>query len=307
MSMQTVAQSQLSTAAAVFDLSRGRQALLSVAQPALGAVLAIGGLPSARVISLGLLAASTGYLAVFSLNDVLDRGSDESAADVVMVRGGDALFDIDTAFQRHPLARGALPVWFGWAWVGGLSVISVGASAALGLLCVAFFAAAAALEVLYCALRSVTWTKTFISGVMVGLGGLAGWVAVAPLSGGAAAFFVFLALWEIAGRNLPNDLADVVDDGRVGIRTVSTRFGHRVAGLAICGGAILTAFSTLALPGTAPFSAAAFLAVAGMMVVPGIRLADRPTSEAAARYFNVASLVPPIIFASAVLLLMIGG
>ena len=33
-------------AEAVFDLSRGRQALLSVAQPALGALLAVGHLPT---------------------------------------------------------------------------------------------------------------------------------------------------------------------------------------------------------------------------------------------------------------------
>lgn len=305
--MQSVAQSQISVASAVFDLSRGRQALLSVAQPALGAVLAVGGLPSSRVIALGLLAASAGYLAVFSLNDVLDRRSDESATDAAVAPGADALFDIDTAFQRHPLARGALPVWFGWSWVAGLALVSVAASAALGILCVAFFAAAAALEVLYCALRSVTWTKTFVSGVMVGLGGLAGWVAVAPLSGGAAAFFVFLALWEIAGRNLPNDLADVLDDSRVGIQTVSTHFGHRAAGRAIRVGAVFTALSVLALPGTALFIAAAFLIIVGMMVLPGIRLADEPTPGAAARYFNVASLVPPVIFASAVSLLLIGG
>ena len=305
--MQTVAQSQPSMAAAVFDLSRGRQALLSVAQPALGAVLALGGLPSVHVIALGLLAATTGYLAVFSLNDVLDRRSDESAAAITVVSGGDALFDIDTAYQRHPLARGALPAWFGWLWVGGLAAVAASAAAALGALCVALFAAAAALEILYCSLRSVTWTKTFVSGVMVGLGGLAGWVAVAPLSGGAAAFFVFLALWEIAGRNLPNDLADVADDRLVGIKTVSTRFGHRIAARAILAGSIFTALAAFLLPGTGVLVAASFLAVALMMVAPAMKLADEPTSEAAARYFNMASLVPPVVFACALLMLLMGA
>lgn len=305
--MQSITQSQPTVVSAVFDLSRGRQALLSIAQPALAAVLALGGMPSSRVVALGLLAASTGYLAVFSLNDVLDRRVDESAAAVTQLQGAQTLYDIDTAFQRHPLARGALPPWFGWLWVGALSAISVAASAALGIMCVAFFAAAAALEVLYCSLRSVTWTKTFVSGVMVGLGGLAGWVAVAPLSWGALAFFVFLALWEIAGRNLPNDLADISDDSLVGITTVSTRFGHRTAARSIVVGSILTALSALTLPGTPFLAAAAFLVVAVMMVAPAVRLADEPTSERAARYFNVASLVPPAIFVIVLPALLLGG
>lgn len=75
-----------SIAAAVFDLSRGRQALLSVAQPALGALLAIGQLPDLRTTVLGLVAATAGYLAVFSLNDVLDAKVDEAALDASTLR-----------------------------------------------------------------------------------------------------------------------------------------------------------------------------------------------------------------------------
>ncbi len=41
--------------AALFDLSRGRQALLSVAQPALGALLAAGRLPDALALVPGLV------------------------------------------------------------------------------------------------------------------------------------------------------------------------------------------------------------------------------------------------------------
>ena len=43
--------------AAIFDFSRGKQALLTIAQPALGALLALGGLPSLRVVAIGLVAA----------------------------------------------------------------------------------------------------------------------------------------------------------------------------------------------------------------------------------------------------------
>jgi 4-hydroxybenzoate polyprenyltransferase len=295
--------------AAIFDLSRGRQALLSVAQPALGAVLALGAMPSLRVILLGLLAAATGFLAVFSLNDVLDQRTDEAAARLEDAAATDpgAAFDLDTAFQRHPLAHGSVGVLAARLWVGSLAVTSAVAAAALGPACVACFAGAVALEALYCSLRSVTWMKTFVSGIMVGLGGLAGWVAVAPLSIGALALFVFLAVWEIAGRNLPNDLADYDDDDRVGLTTVSTVFGHKAAATAIFAGSGLTALSVLPVPmGLLP-RLASLATVAVLMVVPSVRLLRQPTSAAAARYFNRASLVPAIVAVLVLAAILLGA
>src|SRR5450756_1670050 len=94
------------TGAALFDLSRGRQALLSIAGAGLAAVLAAGGVPSLRVTVIGLIAAWAGYFVAFSLNDVLDRRTDTES-----LRAGKARpegFDIDTAFSRHPLAAGKL-------------------------------------------------------------------------------------------------------------------------------------------------------------------------------------------------------
>ena len=303
--MTTTAETRPRLAEAIFDLSRGRQALLSVAQPALGAVLALGALPSARTIVLGLIAATSGFLAVFSLNDVLDRKADEAAARLAHTEViPDRTYDLDTAFERHPLAKGAISLSAALWWVGGLALISAASAFALGPACLACFAGAVGLEVLYCSLRSVTWAKTFVSGAMVGLGGLAGWVAVAPISAGAAAFVAFLALWEIAGRNLPNDLADLDDDRRVGLTTVSTIFGQRTATRAIFIGAILTAASTLLLPAGPLVGLASLAVVIVLMVVPSARLARTPESGdaiqvAAAGYFNRASLVPAVVFAIA--------
>ena len=84
--------------------------------------------------------------------------------------------------------------------MGGLSVVAVVGTALLSPLALLFFAAAVATQVVYCALRSVTYWKTVLSGVMVGFGGLAGWVAVAPLRWSALSLFVFLACWEVGGR-----------------------------------------------------------------------------------------------------------
>jgi 4-hydroxybenzoate polyprenyltransferase len=292
-------------AAAIFDLSRGRQALLSVAQPALGAVLALGALPAARTIVLGLIAATAGYLAVFSLNDVLDRRVDSEA--IITGQAESPGFDLDTAFMRHPLARGDLSLAASVAWVGVLAAISAVCAFLLAPVCLLYFALAVALEVAYCGLRSVTWTKTFISGVMVAVGGLAGWAAVAPVTSSALPFFAFLALWEIAGRNLPNDLSDLGPDSAVGIRTVATVFGPRVSANATLVGAVLTIGVLAAIAAPWPVRLAQVAAGIALMGVPAVLLARRPTGEQAGSYFNVASLLPAVVFAVAVLGLIAGA
>jgi 4-hydroxybenzoate polyprenyltransferase len=277
----------------VLDLARTRQALLSVAQPALGAVLALGALPSPRVAAIGLIAAVSGFLAVFSLNDVLDRRVDARA--LALGKAEFEGYDIDTVSSRHPLASGMLSRRFAYAWVGTLGAVSAFAAWTLAPACLALFGVAVALEALYCSLRSVTWLKTFVSGLMVGVGGLAGWAAVAPLSLRAAPFFGFLVLWEIAGRNIPNDLADIEADARTGITTISTVFGERAAAWSVLSGSAATVVPIvmLAVP-TLPRMALLLLAMA-TMVLPAFALVGRPLPEQAARYFNRASLLPALM------------
>jgi 4-hydroxybenzoate polyprenyltransferase len=266
-------------AAALFDLSRGRQALLSIAQPGLAAVLAAGGLPSRSIIVIGLIAAAAGFLAVFSLNDVLDRRVD--AAAVRVGKGTLSRFDLDAAFLRHPLAQGQLSLKTSLLWIGGLTVVAM-----VGAL------------LLYCALRSVTWAKTVVSGLMVGVGGLAGWVAVSPLDREALPVFLFLALWEIGGRNLANDLADLGPDAAVGLRTVATTFGARTAAQANLAVAMATLVAVLALQLDAVALAASLLAGVWLVALPALRLWREPTSERAGWYFNRASLYPVAVLLS---------
>jgi 4-hydroxybenzoate polyprenyltransferase len=250
------------------------------------------------------VAASAGYLAVFSLNDVLDRDVDRQALDAgkAEARG----FDLDTAFVRHPLARGDLTLTVSVAWVGALATVSAVCAYLLAPVCLLFFAAAVALEVLYCGLRSLTWMKTIISGVMVAVGGLAGWVAVAPLSARAIPFFTFLAVWEIAGRNLPNDLSDIGPDARVGIRTVATVFGPRVSAAATLVGAVAVVGVLGVTPAPPLVRLASIIAGALLMGAPAIALVRRPTSEQAGAYFNRASLLPAVVF-GVVLLGIVAG
>jgi 4-hydroxybenzoate polyprenyltransferase len=286
------------TPESLFDLSRGRQATLSIAQPGLAAVLAAGGMPEGRVVAVGLVAAWAGFFAVFSLNDVLDRRVDAAA-----VRAGKADvdgYDLDAAFLRHPLAQGALTLRLSLLWVAGLALVAAVGAWLLGPLCLALFAAAVGLEVLYCSLRSVTWAKTVVSGMMVGCGGLAGWAAVGPLRLGAVPVFLFLALWEIGCRNLANDLADLGPDRAVGIRTVATTFGPTTAvraNLVVAAAAL----ATVPFLGLGAWALAAALASGALLVAwPAARLYREPTSARAGWYFNLASLYPVAVLLAAV-------
>lgn len=291
--------------AALFDLSRGRQALLSVAQPALAACIALGRVPDVRVVVVGLFAATAGFLAVFSLNDVLDQQVDERS--LAAGKESAPTDDVDTVVLRHPLAQGVLPRRLALVWVGSLAAIALLGAAALGRACVLAFLGAVALEVLYCALRSVTWAKTFVSGAMVGLGGLAGWVAVKPLTAEALPFFALLAVWEIAGRNLPNDLADIRADSAVGLRTVATTFGPRASALGAAAGAIGVTALALAQPASVPIRLALAGCAVWSMVAPVRELVSDPTPEAGGAYFNRASLFPAAAFALALALTLAGA
>jgi 4-hydroxybenzoate polyprenyltransferase len=291
--------------AAIFDFSRGKQALLTIAQPALGALLALGGLPAWRVIAIGLPAACAASFALYALNDLLDRKVDARA--LVAGKAEVPEHDVDTTFVRHPLASGVLSLRVSVAWVAALVAVAVIGTAALNPLALVFFAAAVATQVVYCALRSVTCYKTILSGVMVGFGGVAGWVAVAPLRWGALAVFVFLACWEIGGRNIVNDLTDVDSDARVGIRTVASVHGEAAAARAAAAVAAACLLSTVALP--MPLLSIALALAFGVwsLAWPAVNLLRRPTPAQAASYFNHGSPYPDLVLVAALIGLAVAG
>ncbi len=281
-----------------FDLARGIQSPLSLPQPLLGAVIALRALPGPRVLILGLIAATAGYFAVFSLNDILDHKTDRESIGIGKAKR-DA-HDIGVTVFKHPLAHGDISLVVAITWVAFLMLISGTFAYILNPLCLWLFVGCIALETAYCSMRTVSWIKTFPTGIMVAMGGLAGWAAVAPLNIGAVGFFLFIALWEIAGRNLANDLADAESDRGVGIRTVATTFGNRTSATAI----FISAWMTVASAMFLPISLAARLATLGVtlwaMGVPSIMLLRIPTSEQASIYFNRASFFPLVVLVTLV-------
>jgi 4-hydroxybenzoate polyprenyltransferase len=288
-----------STRATLFlDLSRGRSALLSVSEPALGAMLAGRAIPPLRTTLLGLLAAVAGYLCVYSLNDLLDLRADREDLRLTTVdtqEWNPPVMHMDVIALRHPVAAGVLPLWSAVIWVCLTGAIGLTAAFLLRPLCAWLFVACAFLEVIYCSLRRRTWLKVLPASSMVALGGLAGWFAVGRATWGVLAFFFLLFGWEMFGRNLSNDLADVGHDKQVGIATLASTHGAKTAAKTIAYGAALMPIIGATQPGSWILRLLLALSAFATMTIPAALLARRGGSEPAAQhYFNRATFFPPL-------------
>jgi 4-hydroxybenzoate polyprenyltransferase len=289
------------------DLARGKSALFSVSEPVLGAMLATGTIPSVRVCLLGLLAALAGYFCVYSLNDLLDLKADReeikvSSPDPMAWKPEVAHMDIVSL--RHPVAAGALPLWAAVTFVVTLGVIGLVAAYLLRPLCAWLFVVCALLEILYCSLRRRTWLKVIPAATMVAVGGLAGWFAVGEATWSALAFFFLLYAWE-TGRNLTNDLADVVHDRLVGITTLASIHGAGVAAKAILADGL--AMVAIALVQPQPWLIRGLLAAVALltMTVPSFVLYGNPDEPSAQRYFNRLTFFPPLAAACAIIVAVV--
>lgn len=294
-------------ASLLLDFSHSRQAVLSIAQPGLGALLAQGGFPSARILGLGFVAAGAGMLSVYASNDLLDLKVDREAVRLPRAPKVAAAYDVDVLRVRHPVAVGVLSYRLALAWVLGTALVALVAAFLIRPGCALIFAACAALETVYCALKKRSWLKTVPAGVMVGLGGLAGWYAVADFNLYALFFFLLLVFWEIFGRNLTNDLADLSHDLPLGIATLAATHGPRWAARG-------SALGTIAILGIAASQQGGLILrvvlvalAAWTMTLPALALLRSPTEARAQKMFNRASLFPPLAFAAVVVVIAAGG
>lgn len=135
---------------------------------------------------------------------------------------------------------------------------------------------------------------------MVAVGASAGWFAftdrVDPLRLGL--FALWLAAWEVGGRNIPNDLADLAEDAPMGIRTVPVVHGPRRSAVLAFALLVVAALVSYALAVVAvgsfgtPGLVGTLLAGAFTLVLPGLRLLRAPDSGHALSLFNRASFHP---------------
>lgn len=283
-------------ARALYGFSRGNQALLSIAQPLVGALLATDN-PAPGRLTAAVLATAAAFFAVFAANDLFDARLDRRSAAMAHTR---AAPDIDSAGGRHPLAQGRLRFAAGLVWVLLLGGVALAVAVALSWVCAVLFCCAALLEAAYCRLATVTAYKFLLSGAMVAIGACAGWFAfsdtVDPLRLGLLA--VWMAAWEIGGRNIPNDLADVDEDTPLGIKTVPIVYGPRAAARLSAALLLLTAAAACALAVAAwPYYGAVGLVLTALtslptLVLPAARLLRRPEGPTALAVFNRASFHP---------------
>jgi len=292
-------------------LSRMTHSVLDIAHPALGAVLVFGGAPGPFTIIVGLLAAFSGYTAVFALNDLMDCKVD--CEKLGGYAGKRECFDIDSVGLRHPIAQGTIAYRAALGWVIFWGVLALGFAFLLNPICSLLMAAAAGLEAGYCRLLRVTHWKTILSGLMVAVGGMAGIFAVtsAPPLGMVALFALWAFTWEMGCRNIPNDWSDIDEDKALKIRTLPVRFGRlatsRVSFIFACA----TVAASLLFPFAIPvrfgliFQAGALAAGIILLFIPGMRWLRDQQTKSAMLFFNRACFYPLAVFVVAGILVII--
>jgi 4-hydroxybenzoate polyprenyltransferase len=160
--------------------------------------------------------------------------------------------------------------------------------------------AAVGIEVVYCALLKVTHWKGLLSGVMVGVGSLAG--AFAVVREPSWAFLVLLFLWafgwEFGARNIPNDWTDIEEDVHLGIETIPVHYGRvpssKVSFLVVCFTVLVSLFLPLSLSWaqTVFYECGALVAGAFFLIIPAWKWVKDQTTDSAMSLFNKACTYP---------------
>lgn len=279
-------------------LSRTPHALLDMATPAVGALLWLGGAPPLPIALLGFITAFAGYTAVYALNDVVDYRVDRQKVQQcgLPVTG----HDLDAICARHPLAQGLLSLQEALAWTGGWAAVALLGAYTLNPACAWIFLAGCTAEAMYCLMLRVSYLRTLVSGAVKTAGGLAAVFAVTPDPSPAFLLLLFLWLffWEIGGQNVPNDWADLKEDGDLDAVTVPVRFGPRRSAeiiLACLGLAVVLSLLLFwATPGTihALYFPGTLAAGFALLIAPALRLSRSLDRADAAALFNRASYYP---------------
>lgn len=284
----------------VFASSRPLQASFSVVQPIIVALIALSGFPELQLLILLVVGCVTGFFAVFALNDLLDFKIDKKSLKSERIAKS---WDVDSLLVRHPLAQGVITRAEQIAWIAINGVVAGVIIYYLNFMALFLFLAAITLETIYCKMATVSEMKFLISGIMVGIGALIGWYAVGANTNIAVILSLFLLFfaWEISGRNIVNDFSDIVEDKKIGIKTIPAIYGKYFASKFNFAFVILTLAANTAL-GVFASMGLVYIIMSSLvgiylLLLPGLSLIKNPTSNEALRYFNKGSLYPIFIFA----------
>jgi 4-hydroxybenzoate polyprenyltransferase len=293
---------------ALLGMSRALVAIFVVAHAGLAAILATGTLPGIQVIALGVFACLFGTGALIGLNDLLDIDLDRRR----MAASGPEGLDIGSMFIHHPVAKGIISLTAGIAWVVFLSSVSLALIFALKPTLWPIFFAIAACVCFYSVIGRYTYWKFLAVAMAVTLGALAGWLVVAPAN--ATTFLLFglwTYLWEIGGRNVPNDFNDAEEDAALGVKTIPVVLGWAFAGKAVflsLAASVAISVPLMIMSGVPwAFIVAALAVAVYLLLAPGYALMKDPRPEVSRRLYNKSAVYPLVLLVLLLINLLLVG
>ena len=298
----------------LLGFSRALVAVFVVAQASLAALFALGGIPTPFQVVLGFIAAFTGASALIAYNDLLDveldreRLAQEQAAEAEVASAGSdggagTVLDIGALLIHHPVARGVISYRLGAAYIIVLSAISMTATYLLQPWLPLIYIGVIIFVTLYSRLARRTPLKMLAVATAVTLGGVAGWMAVADPPYGEVfwLFALWTFVWEIGGRNLPNDFNDIEEDHSLGIKTLPVVYGPVVASRVSFVFLLLTVSVSVALVVAAGLPIWVALVSVGLglyfLLEPGVRLLLAPEPSVSVRLYNRSAMYTPAMLA----------
>jgi 4-hydroxybenzoate polyprenyltransferase len=309
MSVQTSAKSQ--QLRLYLALSRTPHLLIDLATPMAAALLCLGAFPPFSTILLGMITVFAGYTCIYALNDVTDYELDQQRMGELLKEP--ACFDLDCIFVRHPLAQGLISFASGVIWTFFWGLIALVGAALLNPVCALIFVIGAIMEVVYCKLYKVSQWKILIAATVKNLGALAAIFAVNPKPQPQLVIvvFIWIALWEVGGQNIPNDLVDMQEDGRLGAKTIPVVYGPHFSVIIIFAALIASSVLGLGLIVLSPlelkgvYVVGAILSGLFFLLLPLRKFLAEKDASKAINLFNQASLYPVGIFATTVFCILV--
>ncbi|MDP1808671.1 MAG: UbiA family prenyltransferase [Actinomycetota bacterium] len=288
---------------ALLGMSRAIVAVFVVAHAGLAAIFATGRVPDIRTIVIGIFACLFGTGALIGLNDLLDVSLDRRR----MAAEGEAPeLDLGSLFIHHPVAKGVISMSTGLIWVGCLSILSLSLISMLKSGLWPIFLLVAVCVALYSIVGRYTYFKFIFVAMAVTLGALSGWLVVAPAN--TTTFLLFGAwtyLWEIGGRNVPNDFNDVDEDAALGVKTIPVVLGKARAGKIVFWALLasfLVSLPLMVMTDKPPlFIGGAVLISLYLLLIPGYALMRDPRPQISRKLYNKSAIFPLVLL----LLLMV--
>lgn len=276
----------------MLGMSRALVAVFVVAYAGLASIFALGHLPDMRTMVIGIFACLFGTGALIGLNDLLDISLDRRR---MAVENEAHSLDLGSLFIHHPVAKGVISMPVGVMWVGFLSLLSLALIAAVRSSLWPIFFVIAVCVALYSIVGRYTYLKFVFVAAAVTLGALAGWLAVAPPNLSTFLLFgLWTYLWEIGGRNVPNDFNDVDEDTALGVKTIPVVLGRERAGKIVFWTLLASFLASLPLM-MATIRSPIFIAVASitslfLLLAPGFALMRDPRPEISRKLYNKAAV-----------------